>query len=103
VLNQITPLGEGKEQIKSFKLTRNPILLNIGKTKVKTLFLNISIGSPKFSQTKQTRRCFFCLKFCQLVTQKQKKQKNVWPKEFWGKFLENSQNYEEEKGRRCHI
>jgi hypothetical protein len=34
---------------------------------------------------------------------KTKKTKNVWPKEFWGKFLENSQNYEEEKGRRCHI
>jgi len=52
VLNQITPLGEGKEQIKSFKLTHNPILLNIKKTKVKTPFLNISIGSPNFSQTK---------------------------------------------------
>jgi len=86
VLNQITPLGEGKEQIKSFKLTRNPILLNSGKTKVKTLFLNISIGSPKFSQTKQTRRCFFCLKFCQLVTQKQKKQKMSGQKNFGENF-----------------
>jgi len=96
MLNQINPLGEGKEQIKSFKLTHNPILLNIEKTKVKTSFFNISIGLPNFSQTKQIKRFFFCLKFCQVVTQKKKVRH--FNKGFFGKISRKFARLQGRKG-----
>jgi hypothetical protein len=34
---------------------------------------------------------------------KKKQSSNISTKDFLGKFLENSQDYEEEKGRSCHI
>jgi len=63
--------------------------MSIEKRKVKTPFLNISIGSLNFSQTKQIRRCvFFLFSFFEILPSGNKKKKrfDASTKDFFRKF-----------------
>jgi len=46
---------------------------------------------------------FFLFEILPSGDQKKKKWSDISTKDFLGNFLKNSQDYEEKKGRRCHI